>query len=130
MQKGKNSALMILARFDRCKMGNSDEFDSKFEEIISKESFEEPDLNKIAINEISETLSSVTFLSAQLSHLMNEIFNSMDVEITTSFLELLGKVKEASELFNDEIQIDIVFNDNDEDDDNEEDEEYPEEEGI
>lgn len=108
-------------------MAESEEFNSKFEEIISQENFEEPDLQKIAIHEISETLSSVTFLCAQLSHLMNEVITSMEVELTPAFMELLNKVKEASDKFNDDIQIDVVFNDDFDDDDEEEDEEDEEE---
>jgi hypothetical protein len=110
-------------------MAESEEFESKFQEIISKEDFDEPDLQKIAIHEISETLSSVSFLCAQLSHLMNEVVTSMEVEVTPAFMELLTKVKETSDKFNDEIQVDIVFNDDfDEDEeDDEEEEEFDEE---
>ena len=104
-------------------MAESEEFNSRFEEIISQENFEEPDLQKIAIHEISETLSSVTFLCAQLSHLMNEVITSMEVDLTPAFMELLHKVKETSDKFNDEIQIDVVFNDDFEDDDEDEEEE-------
>ena len=104
-------------------MAESEEFNSRFEEIISQENFEEPDLQKIAIHEISETLSSVTFLCAQLSHLMNEVITSMEVDLTPAFMELLNKVKETSDKFNDEIQIDVVFNDDFEDDDEDEEEE-------
>lgn len=109
-------------------MAESEEFESKFQEIISQEDFEEPNLQKIAMHEISETLSSVTFLCAQLSHLMNEVITSMQVELTPAFLDLLAKVKEASDKFNDDIQIDIVFNDEFEDDEEDDEEEDTEEE--
>jgi len=115
-------------RYNRYLMAESEEFDSKFQEIISQESFEEPNLQKIALHEISDTLSSVTFLCAQLSHLMSEVITSMDVELTPAFMDLLMNVKATSDKFNDDIQIDIVFNDDLEDEDDDEDIEGEDEE--
>jgi len=113
-------------------MASAEEFDSKFDEIISQEDFDEPSFQKIALNEVSETLASITFACAQLSNLMSELLNASDVEITADFLELLNNVKEVSEKFNDDIQMDIIFSDNYDDDldeDNEDDEDEELEEG-
>jgi len=116
-------------------MASAEEFDSKFDEIISQEDFDEPSFQQIALNEVSETLASITFVCAQLSNLMNELLRASDVEITADFLELLNNVKEVSEKFNDDIQIDIIFSgdyddnlDEDNEDDDDEDEELEESE--
>jgi flagellar biosynthesis/type III secretory pathway chaperone len=115
-------------------MASAEEFDSKFDEIISQEDFDEPSFQTIALNEVSETLASITFACAQLSNLMNELIKASDVEITAAFLELLNNVKEVSEKFNDDIQIDIIFNDSydddlDEENEDDEDEELEEDQG-
>lgn len=108
-------------------MGTEDDFDSKFEEIISNESFEETDFQKIAVSEIAETLASISFLCAQLSNLLNESLKTTEIEISESFMEILKEVKDASEKFNEEILIEIEFNDTDEDEDDEEEDESDEE---
>ena len=117
---------MILARSDRF-MGSEDDFDSKFEEIISQENFEETDFQKIAVSEISDTLASITFLCAQLSNLLNESLKTTEIDISASFMEILKEVKDASEKFNEEILIEIEFGDTDEDDEEEDDVEQDEE---
>jgi hypothetical protein len=114
-------------------MASAEEFDSKFDEIISQEDFDEPSFQQIALNEVSETLASITFVCAQLSNLMSELLRASDVEITADFLELLNNVKEVSEKFNDDIQMDIIFSDDydddlDEDNEDDEDEELEESE--
>lgn len=103
-------------------MGAEDDFDSKFEEIISQEDFEEADFQKIAVSEISETLASISFLCAQLSNLLNESLKTTEIEISASFMEILKEVKDVSEKFNEEILIEIEFGDTDEDDEEEEEE--------
>lgn len=113
-------------------MASAEEFDSKFDEIISQEDFDEPSFQQIALNEVSETLASISFACAQLSNLMSELLRASDVEITADFLELLNNVKEVSEKFNDDIQMDIIFSDDYDDDldeDNEDDEDEELEEG-
>ena len=114
-------------------MASAEEFDSKFDEIISQEDFDEPSFQQIALNEVSETLASISFACAQLSNLMSELLRASDVEITADFLELLNNVKEVSEKFNDDIQMDIIFSDDydddlDEDNEDDEDEELEESE--
>jgi hypothetical protein len=106
-------------------MGAEDDFDSKFEEIISQEDFEEADFQKIAVSEISETLASISFLCAQLSNLLNESLKTTEIEISASFMEVLKEVKDASEKFNEEILIEIEFGDTDEDDEEEEESDEP-----
>jgi hypothetical protein len=113
---------MTHVKFDRIIMADSEDFDSKFNEIISNEKFGKNDLDKDIINEISDTLASISFLSAQLSHILYEAITSKEVEISASFMELLGKVKDISDLFNDEIEIEINLEE-DEDDYEEEQEE-------
>jgi len=101
-------------------MTNPEDFDSKFNEIISNEDFGKNDLDKNIINEMSDTLASISFLSAQLSHILYEAITSKEVEISDSFIELLGKVKEISDLFNDEIEIEINLEDEDDEEEAEE----------
>jgi hypothetical protein len=121
-QRAKSFALTILARYNYT-MGAEDDFDSKFEEIISQENFEEADFQKIAVSEISDTLASISFLCAQLSNLLNESLKTAEIEISASFMEILKEVKDASEKFNEEILIEIEFGDTDEDNEDEEEEE-------
>jgi|688.fasta_scaffold307874_2 hypothetical protein len=107
-------------------MGSNDDFESKFNEIISQENFDEPDFQKIAINEISDTLASMTFSCAQLSNILFEAISCNEIEITAAFMELLKDLKDSTENFNDEVEIEITFDDYEDEEEYDEEEEEPE----
>ncbi len=104
-------------------MDNPEEFEAAFKDIIDNNEFDGPDLQDIATREIMETLASVNFLAAQLSHMAYEAITSREVQVSSDeFMDLLKEIRDLSDKFNDEIEVEIyVIDDDDEEDESIED---------
>lgn len=93
-------------------MDQPEDFESKFNDIIDNGQFEKP-LMKVALEEMTQTLESMSLVQAQIAHILMECLDSDMLEMENAIIDLLQSLRMTSEQLLDELDIEIEFDDDD-----------------
>jgi hypothetical protein len=117
MLRLRNSATTTPARYESWYTNlmdmNHNEFEEKFKEMINNEEFEPP-LVRVALDEIADTLASLTLASAEIAALLCNVMGSPELEVEESIYQLLINLRDSSDIFFQDFEIEIEKEDDDE----------------